>query len=186
MQSCTLISRKGDKPYSPFLACNIQRQRHTSPPATPLGGGLDHRPDAKTRGQVKSYSKPFDKLKIDGTGLPPIGNSRKLQLKWSVWASTDHGNSEPSSKKIKEMNVLNSGEYTPHISKLRLMIKFGEPDLNPIFLLLRLPKEAMLQLEDKLSKINLPCKVNQSLVDEFYKDINTMVANTRMIIHQLD
>ena len=88
--------------------------------------------------------------------------------------------------KIKEMNVLNSGEYTPHISKLRLMIKFGEPDLNPIFLLLRLPKEAMLQLEDKLSKINLPCKVNQSLVDEFFKDINTMVANTRMIIHQLD
>ena len=29
-----------------------------------------------------------------------------------------------------------------------------------------------LQLEDELSKINLPCKVHQSLVDELYEDIN--------------
>ena len=32
--------------------------------------------------------------------------------------------------------------------------------------------QRMLELEDELFKINLPCKVDQSLVDEFYKDIN--------------
>ena len=30
----------------------------------------------------------------------------------------------------------------------------------------------MLQLADELSEINLPCKVNDDLVDEFYEDIN--------------
>ena len=74
--------------------------------------------------------------------------------------------------KIKEMNVPNSREYTAYISKLRLAKKMGKRDLNPIFWLPRLPKEAMLQLEDKLSMIDLPCKVNNSLVDEFYKDVN--------------
>ena len=48
----------------------------------------------------------------------------------------------------------------------------GERDLHQIFLLPRLPKEAVMQLEDKLSGINLPCKVNKSLVDKFYEDIN--------------
>ena len=74
--------------------------------------------------------------------------------------------------KIKEINVPNPQENTAHISKLRLVKKIGERDLNPIFQLLRLPKEVMLELEDELFKINLPCKVDQSLVDEFYKDIN--------------
>ena len=73
--------------------------------------------------------------------------------------------------KIKEINVPNPQENTAHISNLRLVKKIGERDLNPIFQLLRLPKEAMLELEDELFKINLPCKVDQSLVDEFYKGI---------------
>ena len=30
----------------------------------------------------------------------------------------------------------------------------------------------MLQLADELSEINLPCKVNVNIVDEFYEDIN--------------
>ena len=42
----------------------------------------------------------------------------------------------------------------------------GERDLNPFFSVTRLPKEAMLQLEDELSRINLPFKVDQSLVDK--------------------
>ena len=44
--------------------------------------------------------------------------------------------------------------------------KWENETLNPIFRLPRLPKEAMLQLEDELSRINIPCKVNQSLVDK--------------------
>ena len=50
--------------------------------------------------------------------------------------------------------------YDAHVSKLRLAKKMGERDPDPIFILPRLPKEDMLQLADKLSEINLPCKVN--------------------------
>ena len=62
--------------------------------------------------------------------------------------------------------------YDAHVSKLRLTKKMGEREHNPIFILPRLPKEDMLQLADELSEINLPCKVNDDIVDEFYKDIN--------------
>ena len=46
----------------------------------------------------------------------------------------------------------------------------GEKDLNPIFRLPRLPKEIMLQLADELSLVELPCLVENQLVDEFYED----------------
>ena len=49
---------------------------------------------------------------------------------------------------IKEINVPNPQENTAHISKLRLVKKIEEQDLNPIFQLPRLPKEAMLELKD--------------------------------------
>ena len=46
--------------------------------------GRDHQPDVQTR---SCYSKPIDELKINnlvyGAVLPEIGNSQKLQVKWS-------------------------------------------------------------------------------------------------------
>ena len=74
--------------------------------------------------------------------------------------------------RIRELNVHKPRIYDTHVSKLRLAKKMGERDPNPIFILPRLPKEDMLQLADELSEINLLCKVNDDLVDEFYKDIN--------------
>ena len=129
----------------------------------------------RIRHQLRAYTGPIDDLKVNNplyaTVLPPVRNSRKLHIFWSdplqiteifnqamVW--------------IKEFNVPKPRLYEAHVSKLRLAKKMGEQDPNPIFILPRLPKEDMLQLANELSKINLPCEVNDVIVDEFYKDIN--------------
>ena len=60
--------------------------------------------------------------------------------------------------------------YVAHRSKLRLCKKMGEKDVHPVFRLPRLPKEVMLQLEDELSAIELPCLVEHDVFDEFHHD----------------
>ena len=55
-----------------------------------------------------------------------------------------------------------------HRSKLRLCKKMGEKDVNPMF---RLPREVMMQLEDKLSAKELPCLVEDQLIDEFHQEL---------------
>ena len=143
-----------------------------------LDGIIDlmRRQDAvRIRCQFRACTGPIDDFKVNdlvyAAVLPPVGNSHKLHISWSgplqiteifnqamVW--------------IKELNVPKPCLYDAHVSKLRLAKKMGEGDPNPIFTLPRLPKEDMLQLADELSEINLPCKVNDEIVDEFYEDIN--------------
>ena len=79
------------------------------------------------------------------------------------------------------------GSYFKPIDELKITISFMEQcsfqllnsisfnssiNLNPFFWLPRLPKETMLQLEDKLSVIDLRCKVDDGVVDKFYEDVN--------------
>ena len=42
--------------------------------------------------------------------------------------------------------------------------------MNPIYRLPRLPIEVMLQLADKLILVELPCLVQENLIDEFCED----------------
>ena len=44
----------------------------------------------------------------------------------------------------------------------------GEKDVNPMF---QLPREVMLQMKDELSAVELPCLVEDQLIDEFYDDL---------------
>ena len=60
--------------------------------------------------------------------------------------------------------------YVAHRSKLRLCKKMGEKDVHSIFRLPRLPREVMLQLEDELSAIELPCLVENDVFDKFHHD----------------
>ena len=60
---------------------------------------------------------------------PPVGNLRKLQLKWrGPLQITEIINQ--AMVRIKEINVTNHRKYDAHISKLRLAKKFGEQYLN--------------------------------------------------------
>ena len=127
------------------------------------------------RRQFRVYSGPIDDFKINNlvyaAVLPPVRNSRKLHISWSGPLQITEIINQ-AMVKIKELNVYKPRIHDAHVSKLRLAKKMGERDPNPIFILPRLPKEDMLQLADELSEINLPCKVTDELVDEFYEDIN--------------
>ena len=129
----------------------------------------------RIRRQFRVYSGPIDDFKINNlvyaAVLPPVRNSRKLHISWSGPLQITEIINQ-AMVKIKELNVYKPRIHDAHVSKLRLAKKMGERDPNPIFILPRLPKEDMLQLADELSEINLLCKVNDDLVDEFYKDIN--------------
>ena len=46
----------------------------------------------------------------------------------------------------------------------------GVKDINPIFKFPRLSKKIMERLEDKLSMIELPCKPQDDVMDDFYDD----------------
>ena len=109
MQSRGLIFRKKDEPASPFLAAKFRDD------ALDLAG-RDHQPDAQTR---SCYSKPIDELKINnlvyGAVLPPIGNSQKLQVKWSGFLQIMEIVNQVQVK-IKEINVPNPYECTAHIT----------------------------------------------------------------------
>ena len=137
---------------------------------------LMRRQDAvRIRRQFRAYTGPIEDFKINdlvyAAVLPPVGNSRKLNISWSGPLQITEIINQ-AMVRIKELNVNKPRIYDAHISKLRLAKKMGERDTNPIFILPRLPKEDMLQLADELSEINFPCKVNDDLVDEFYEDIN--------------
>ena len=106
MQSRGLIFRKKDEPASPFLAAKF---RDDAPPLHTGEelAGRDHQPDVQTR---SCYSKPIDELKINnlvyGAVLPPIGNSQKLQVKWSGFLQIMEKVNQ-TQVKIKEINVPN-------------------------------------------------------------------------------
>jgi hypothetical protein len=128
----------------------------------------------RIRRQFKAYSTPREDINVGdlcyAAVLPAIGDSRKLLLNWSGPVEvTEIINS--AMLRVKEIHVNRPREYVAHRSKLRLCKKMGEKDLNPIFRLPRLPKEIMLQLADELSLVELPCLVENQLVDEFYEDL---------------
>ena len=70
--------------------------------------------------------------------------------------------------RVKEAFVNHPREYVAQRSKLRLCREMGEKDVNPMF---QLPREVMLQMKDELSAVELPCLVEDQLIDEFYDDL---------------
>ena len=135
---------------------------------------LMRRSDAvRIRRQFRAYSKPSEDIQVGdlcyAAVLPAVGNSRKLMLDWSgpVKVIEIINNAQ---LKVIETNVNKPRTYIAHRSKLRLCKKMGEKDVHPIFRLPRLPREVMLQLEDELSAIELPCLVDNDVMDEFHVD----------------
>ena len=66
--------------------------------------------------------------------LPPISNSRKLQIKWSGPLKVVELITQ-TMVKGKEMNVNEPRTYLAHRKKSRLTKKEGAKDLNPAFFL---------------------------------------------------
>ena len=127
----------------------------------------------RIRRQFKLYSglaqdmQPRDK--VYAAMLPPPGNSRKLQIKWSgPLVTTEVVNK--AMIKIQELHVKNPKTYIAHRSKLRLAKKMGQKDTDPLFRLLRLPKDEMDQINQELEEFELPGKSNQDVIDEFHQD----------------
>ena len=90
----------------------------------------------RIRRQFRSYSglaqdmQPGDK--VYAAVLPPPGNSRKLQIKWSgPLVITEVVND--AMIKIQELHVKNPRIYIAHRSKLRLAKKMGQKDTDPLF-----------------------------------------------------
>ena len=121
----------------------------------------------------KSYSKPSEDILVGdlcyAAVLPAVGNFRKLMLDWSGPVKVIEIINNALLKVI-EIHVNKPRTYIAHRSKLRLCKEMGEKDVNPIFRLPRLPREVMLQLEDELSAIELPCLVENDVMDEFHVD----------------
>ena len=97
--------------------------------------------------------------------MPPPGNSRKLQIKWSGPLVITEVVSN-AMMKIQELHVKNSRIYIAHRSKLRLAKKMGQKDTDPLFRLPRFPKDEMDQISEELDKFELPGKHNQDVIDE--------------------
>ena len=90
----------------------------------------------RIRKQFRSYAglaqnmQPSDK--VYAAVLPPPGNSRKLQIKWSgPLVITEVVND--AMIKIQELHVKNPRIYIAHRSKLRLAKKMGLKDTDPLF-----------------------------------------------------
>ena len=104
------------------------------------------------------------------TVLPPPGNTRKLQIKWSrplvVLELVNN-----AMIKIKETGVKNPRTYIAHRSKLRLAKRMGQKDTDPLFKLPLLPKSEMDQLCEELEEFELPGKTNQEdVIVEIWDD----------------
>ena len=123
----------------------------------------------RIRRQFRSYAglaqdmQPGDK--VYAAVLPPPGNSRKLQIRWSgPLEITEVVNN--AMVKIKELHVKNPRIYIAHRLKLRLAKKMGQKDTDPLFRLPRLPKDDMDQISEELDEFELPGKHNQDVIDE--------------------
>ena len=123
----------------------------------------------RIRRQFRSYAglaqnmQPGDK--VYAAVLPPPGNSRKLQIRWSGPLEITEVVNE-AMVKIKELHMKNPRIYIAHRSKLRLAKKMGQKDTDPLFRLPRLPKDDMDQLCEELDMFELPGKHNQDVIDE--------------------
>ena len=89
--------------------------------------------------------------------LPPQGNSQKLQLSWAgpVIVTKIINN---AMIEVTEYEVKNPQTYVAHRSKICLAKKMGQKDINLLFILPRLPAEAVKDLAEELSQFELPWK----------------------------
>ena len=113
--------------------------------------------------------KPGDR--VYAAVLPPPGNTRKQQIKWSGRLVVVELVNEAMIK-IQEMDVKNPRTYIAHRSKLRLAKRTGQKDTDPLFKLPLLPKNEMDQLTQELGEFELPGKSNQDVIDKFCQEIH--------------
>ena len=70
---------------------------------------------------------------------------------------------------LKEYDVKNPRTYVAHRSKICLVKKMGQKDVDPLFKLPRIPAEAIADLAEELSQFELPAKqLDAELNDEFH------------------
>ena len=128
--------------------------------------------DVRIRRQFRCYEKPVDDIEVGDkvycAALPPQGNTRKLQLKWSgpVLVQQIINN---AMLELREYGVKNPRTYAAHRSKVRLAKKMGQKDLDPLFKLPRIEAGALADLAEELSSFELPTKpLDAELIDEFF------------------
>jgi len=128
--------------------------------------------NVRIRRQFRCYEKPVDDIEVGDkvycAALPPQGNTRKLQLKWSgpVLVQRIINN---AMLELREYGVRNPRTYAAHRSKVRLAKKMGQKDLDPLFKLPRIEAGALAELAEELSSFELPTKpLDAALHDEFF------------------
>ena len=128
--------------------------------------------EVRIRRQFRAYSGRQEDLQVGdlvyAAVLPPISNSRKLQLRWSgPLVIKDILNNNMI--RVEEIRVKKPRIYVAHRTKLRLAKRQGEKDLNPSFFLPRITSKDAVQLEDALSTVVLPAKFYKDKIEgEFY------------------
>jgi len=128
--------------------------------------------NVRIRREFRSYEKPLDDVQVGDrvycAALPPQGNTRKLQLKWSGPVLVQRIIND-AMLELKEYDVRNTRTYVAHRSKVGLAKKLGQKDLDPLFKLPRIEAEALANLAEELSQFELPAKqLDAELVDEFH------------------
>ena len=134
--------------------------------------------NVRIRRQFRSYEKPVEDIQVGDrvycAALPPQGNTRKLQLRWSGPVLVQRIINDAMIE-LREYDVRNPRTYLAHRSKVGVAKRFGEKDLDPLFKLPRMEAGALADLAEELSSFELPAKqLDAALVDEFYSQNSTI------------
>ena len=134
--------------------------------------------NVRIRRQFRSYEGLVEDIQVGDrvycAALPPQGNTRKLQLRWSGPVLVQKIIND-AMLELREYDVRNPRTYVAHRSKVRVAKKFGQKDLDPLFKLPRIEAGALADLAEELSSFELPAKqLDATLVDEFYSQNSTI------------
>ena len=77
---------------------------------------------------------------------------------------------------VQEYDVKNLRTYFAHRSKVRVAKKMGQKDVDPLFKLPRLPAEAIKDLAEELSELELPARrLYAEVIDEFHSQPSEII-----------
>ena len=81
---------------------------------------------------------------------------------------------------VQEYDVKNLRTYFAHRSKVRVAKKMGQKDVDPLFKLPRLPAEAIKDLAEELSELELPARrLYAEVIDEFHSQASEICHRGR-------
>ena len=174
------LGRELNLPHLSLLP-KIEKEKNFNSEPQSLEEELDHiveemrRADAvRIRKQFLSYATPPEDIeigdKVYAAVLPPVGNTRKLQVQWSGPLVVTKIINKVMME-ITELCEKKPRTYIAHRSKIRQARKNGQKNILPSFILPRLPPDVMkeIALDEQLSTLELP-KL-PSVIDEFHTSL---------------